>query len=504
MLLVTVGPTALGDIYNAASAIPNIIFEIVAGGAMAGLVVPLLAAPIAAGDREAVRQTASALLTWVLVILTPLGILVALLAGPVIGALDPTASPQQHAAGVTMLQVFAPMVPLYGLGIVLTGVLQAHRRFAWPALAPLLSSVTVMISYVIFAVVAGTKPDMSTVDTGEILILALGTMAAAGVLSGCLLIPVHRMGLRLRPTLHVEPEQRQLVSSLALAGMVTIGVQQLARLVAIKLGLAAGDGAYVIYTMAMTVFLLPWAVLAVPVATATYPTVATAYATGDEKTLRTTVSRTGRGVVLLSCLGAALLAAIAWPLAGLFLRGDAAQADALAVAVIAFAPGLIGYGLSALHQRTLYAVGAQKLGAVMIGVGWAVTIAASAAFSALLPLAQRAAALGLANSVGMTALGIALAVAVRRRCGPAATEKMARVTASGVAAAVAGGAASLALLWGIGPDTPGIWELAGLGMLSAAVAALAFALVVAVADRTEAAAAWARVARMLKRKGATA
>ena len=49
---------------------------------------------------------------------------------------------------------FSPMVPLYGLGIVLTGVLQSHRRFAWPALAPLLSSVTVMISYVIFAVVA--------------------------------------------------------------------------------------------------------------------------------------------------------------------------------------------------------------------------------------------------------------------------------------------------------------------------------------------------------------
>ncbi len=42
-----------------------------------------------------------------------------------------------------MLRVFAPQLPLYGVGIVLTGVLQAHRRFAWPVLAPLLSSVVV-------------------------------------------------------------------------------------------------------------------------------------------------------------------------------------------------------------------------------------------------------------------------------------------------------------------------------------------------------------------------
>jgi putative peptidoglycan lipid II flippase len=500
VLLVTVGPTALGDIYNAASAIPNIIFEIVAGGAMAGLVVPLLAGPIAAGDTEAVRRTASALLTWTLIILTPLAALLALLAGPVISALDPTASPEQHAAGVTMLQIFSPMVPLYGLGIVLTGVLQSHRKFAWPALAPLLSSITVMISYVVFAVVAGTNPELSTVDNGEIMILAVGTMLAAAVLSGCLLIPVRGLGLKLRPSLDIQPEQRQLVSSLALAGMVTIGVQQLSRLAAIKLGLAASDGAYVIYNTAMTVFLLPWAVLAVPVATATYPTVATAHATGDTQTLTATVSRTGRAVVLLSCLGTALLAAVAWPLSDLFLRNDPAQARALAVATIAFAPGLIGYGLSALHQRTLYAVGAQKLAAVMMGIGWTVTIAASVALSALLPLENRAAALGLANSIGMTALGIALAIAVRKRCGSPAIKGMSRVTAAGVAASIAGGAAALALLWSIRTQSPGIWALIGLGVMSTAMATLVFAVVAALADRTEALAAWAKLERLLRRR----
>jgi putative peptidoglycan lipid II flippase len=490
VLLVTVGPTALGDIYNAAAAIPNIIFEIVAGGAMAGLVVPLLAGPIAAGDREAVRRTASALLTWTLIILTPLAILLALLAGPILDALNSTATSAQHEAGVTMLRVFAPMVPFYGLGIVLTGVLQAHRRFAWPALAPLLSSITVMASYVLFAVVAGAGPDLSTVDTGELMILAVGTMLAAAVLSGCLLIPVAQLGLRLRPRVHIEPDQRRLVTGLAAAGMVTIGAQQIARLVAIKLGLAASDGAYVLYNTAQTVFLLPWAVLAVPVATATFPTVATAHVTGDHGELGQTVSRTGRAVILLSCLGAALLAAVAWPLSHLFLRKDPAQAAALAVAIIAFAPGLIGYGLSALHQRTLYAVGAQRFAAIGIGLGWAVTIAASFALSAFLPLEQRPMALGLANSIGMTVLGAALAVGVWRSAGKAALAGLPKAAAAGVAAATAAAAAGL-LIVNKGGTTPGIWVLIGQGMLSAGVAAAVFGLV-------------AMLTGVLRRRGATA
>ena len=54
-----------------------------------------------------------------------------------------------------MLRVFAPQLPLYGIGIVLTGVLQAHHRFAWPVIAPLLSSVTVMGAYLAYAAVDG-------------------------------------------------------------------------------------------------------------------------------------------------------------------------------------------------------------------------------------------------------------------------------------------------------------------------------------------------------------
>ena len=101
----------------------------------------MLAGGIAAGDREQVRRTASALLGWTLLVLTPLAV-----ADRAAGRADRPAAARRRrrrarsTLAARFLLVFAPQVVLYGIGIVLTGVLQAHRRFAGPALAPLLSS----------------------------------------------------------------------------------------------------------------------------------------------------------------------------------------------------------------------------------------------------------------------------------------------------------------------------------------------------------------------------
>ena len=58
-----------------------------------------------------------------------------------------------------MIRVFAPQVPLYGIGIVLAGVLQAHRRFLAAALAPLLSSLVVIGAYLLYGALARGRGD---------------------------------------------------------------------------------------------------------------------------------------------------------------------------------------------------------------------------------------------------------------------------------------------------------------------------------------------------------
>ena len=98
-------------------------------------------------DAEA-AQIASALLTWTVVLLAPASLIVALLAHPLtsmlLGGVPRCAQSAVVMVSTRMLVVFAPQILLYGLAVVLYGILQAHRRFTAPALAPVVSSVVVM------------------------------------------------------------------------------------------------------------------------------------------------------------------------------------------------------------------------------------------------------------------------------------------------------------------------------------------------------------------------
>jgi putative peptidoglycan lipid II flippase len=475
VLTLAVGQTDLGGVYASANAIPNIIFELVAGGAMAALVVPLLAGSVAAGDRQRVQETTSALLTWVLALLTPLGVLVALGADQVIRLVaGQNWSQDELAAGALMLRVFAIQIPLYGLGVVLIGVLQAHRKFAWPVIAPLLSSIVVIGTYIAFAVHDGAQADLARASTSGELILAVGTTLGVVVLSGCLLIPFSALKLRVRPRMRFDHPS---VRSLAISGLLTVVAQQLALLVALRLANATTDrGTALVLIVAQMVYLLPWAVLAVPAATAAYPTLAESAATGDDRTYRETLARTARGVILLSSLGAALLAGVAGP-AAQFLSRNADPAP-LAWGLAAFAPGLVGYGLAALLSRALYAQSRQKEAAIAFLLGWGTAALAMPILSAALPEQQRVAALGLGTSIGMTVLGAILVFQLRRT--GATMPGLARAGLAGLAAAVVGAAAGNGVRWLAGglPSAPAGVIALGAGSAVAVVAAFA---VVAVA-----------------------
>src|SRR5699024_5577577 len=111
-------------------------------------------------------RTASALLTWALTVLVPLALLIAVLARPIAAALlgpELDCGDQAISTAATMLTVFAPQVVLYGIGIVLSGVLQAHRRFLAAAVAPLLSSLVVIGVYLGYG--AWVAPQLSLQET---------------------------------------------------------------------------------------------------------------------------------------------------------------------------------------------------------------------------------------------------------------------------------------------------------------------------------------------------
>lgn len=410
-----VGATDVGDTYTRANTVPNIVFETVAGGALASSVVPLLAASADKGDREQALRTTAALLTWTVVLLAPVSVLGVLLAHPLMSLLTPAHVAGDRTRAVTvgarMLVVFAPQIVLYGVGVVLTGVLQAHRRFLGPALAPLLSSLVVASAYVVYAI--QTHADAPTLDTltkAQELTLSLGTTLGVAVLSLSLFLPMRRAGVPLRASLEFPPGVRRRAVRLALAGVAALAAQQLSLVVVLRLSYGGPEGTLVLYQLAWTVFLLPWAVLAVPLATSAFPSLVVAHEAGDEAAFGRIASTTTSRVLAVSALAAAALIAGAEPVARLLVlhaRGVESP-SALTHAVSAFAPGLIGYGLVAHVGRTLYACGRGRQAAVATVSGWIAVLAADLVLSAALSHASRLDALAWGNTIGMTVAGASL------------------------------------------------------------------------------------------------
>ncbi|HZE38145.1 MAG TPA: lipid II flippase MurJ, partial [Stackebrandtia sp.] len=246
-----VGIGGVLDVYNTAGRVPNILYEIVAGGALSSVVVPLVAGPLARRRPVLAERAASGLLTWALLILVPAAALVAAFAHPIMSLLDGSGDAERVALGAAMIRVFAPQLPLYGVGVVLTGVLHAHRAFAWPALAPLLSSLAVIGAYAWYgAVWRGST--VGGLDAAGWLVLSIGTTAATVAMTGCLLIPLRRIRFRWRPSVRFGSQLSRRVRAAAVAGGIGVAAWQVSLLLNLGLTNAGPTGTVAVYTIALT------------------------------------------------------------------------------------------------------------------------------------------------------------------------------------------------------------------------------------------------------------
>lgn len=475
----TVGTGCVGDAYTTANQLPNVVFEVVAGGALAAAVVPLLAGAVAQGDRARVSQTASALLSWTLLVLTPVAVLGVLLAPLLLRALaggHPACGRPLLDEGTAMLRVFMPQVVLYGVAVVLTGILQAHRRFLGPALAPLLSSLVVIVAYLLYAA-RGARP-LAGLTTGRSLILSLGTTVGVAALALPLLVPLRRCGLRLRPSLRFPSGAARRARGLAASGLAGLAAQQVALLVALRLANGGREGDVVILVVATAAFQLPWAVLALPVATAAFPELAARHTDRDERGFADVARRSVRVVLVLAAGAGGLLVLVAGPAARLLAQGAEGgdRVGALTSATRAFAPGLVGFALLALLGRALLARGDARTPAVATVAGWAVVAATDLVLVAATDL-PRPVALGVGNSVGMTVAGGLLLLGVRRAA-PLALQGIGRTGGASLLAAGAVAAATLLL-----PTLPGsLWGALGVGVVAGGFGLAGYLLLLRVLD----------------------
>jgi putative peptidoglycan lipid II flippase len=440
----TIGATCLGTAYYTANQVPNLVYELVLGGAMASVMVPVLAraAERSATDPEAraeVSQISSALLTWTLIILVPLALMVVVLAGPIAVVLNPVNPSAQcvHADVVattaSMLRVFAPQAVLYGLSVVLFGLLQAYRRFAGYALAPLVSSLVLISSYLAFVPLSKGLP-LGRLPLSAQLVLSGGATLgiAAMVLVG--IVPTWRLRLRLRPTLRFPPGIARRAGGLVAVGLAEMVVQEISGVAVIALANGRGEtGALVILGYASQVFSSLNAVLALSIVLSAFPVMSAR----DGPVFDRTCAGSTRAVVLMSCLGMAVTGAVTVPAAHVLAKAPG-QVSQLILAFALIAPGLVGAGVIANLTRALLALGQLKVAGFFLAGGGLLQLVAQVVLAEIVPPRLVVGALALGMTIGATGAAIPLVIVTRRIRGRAAVEGTGRATVAGTAAAAVG------------------------------------------------------------------
>jgi len=444
VLVVTavLGRGVLGDTYETANTVPNLLFELVAAGALQAVLVPTMVEVLDRDGRAAAERVAGAVLGGLVTLLGAVAAMAAVAAPWIMRAFTSGTDAATYDAkvelGTLFLWFFLPQVIFYAVGMVATAVLNSEHRFNIPAVAPAVNNLVVLATYATFwALRDGQAPSLELTAT-EKWVLAGGT--TLGVLAFTLLpaIAVVRSGFHLRPRVDWrDPTVRALGRRGAWAGgQLALSNVLLAAVLVLANGVAGG---LVTWTFAYAFFLLPFALFAVPVATTMFPGLARSHQRGRPAELGAAIERGVRTTVVLLIGAAAALAALAWPIVRIAAFGDARVGGLapLAHAVAAFAPGLAGYGLLYYLTRASYAVDDARTPFLATAAGTGIGVAAMIVASAWAPASERAAALAAGYGAAFLAATIVLAAALGHRLGadrPHPLPTVARVVAAGGAA----------------------------------------------------------------------
>ncbi len=438
------GTTYLGNTFQASNAVSNVLFELIAAGALSEVLVPTFVGLLDRGERAEAERLAGGVLGLALAVLGAVAV-VGVVAAPWLARLLSTgahgsgvAAGQQHLA-TFLLRFFVPQVLLYAIGAVAIAVLYARRRFVVTALAPIGNTVVMVAALLAFRFVHGSGAVSLHLTTGEKLLLAAaGTLGVAAFVA-VPVVAVGRAGFRLRPRLvRHDPEVARLMRLSGWTVLQHTGEGMLLG-AAIVLGNAVAGGV-VAYQVAFVFFLAPYAVLAQPIHTAILPELATdARHDLDEFATSVRWSLDSMATLVVPC--AAALVALALPAMHVvaFGRADTGGGVALLAAALAsLALGLYAYGSFFLLAAAFYALGDSRTPAL---TGLTSAAAGVVVMAVLVPLthgAARVAALGLGHTAayasGSLVLGWSLWRRVRRPVVPRALPRV-TVLAGGLAVA---------------------------------------------------------------------
>jgi putative peptidoglycan lipid II flippase len=443
------GVGLVNDAYNTSNTLPNIVYELLLGGVLTSVVVPLLVRA-QERDRDGGVGYAQRLATVAVVGLVGITLLAVLAAPLLTYAYGIRDDPAQVGLANWLARILLVEILFYGLGALATAVLNARGVFGPPAWAPVLNNVVVIATGLVFVAASGPGPlTPATITDTEVWLLGIGTTLGIAVQSVVLLPLLRKVGVPLRPRWGLRDAGLREAGTLGLWVVAYAAVSQVGVLVATNVANDAarrhglGSSAFAITSL---LFQMPYGIIGVALLTALLPRMSRAAVRGDTEgvvsdlSLGTRLSALGLLPVTagLVVLGPAL-ATVA------FARGNTTveQARGIGEALAVGAFGLLPMAVTLLQLRVFYATRDART-PTLLQVGMvAVRVPLLLLVPAVVDPQHVVAGLTVVTSLTYVAGWVLGDIALRRRLGTMRTRRtlltVARIAVVSAVAAVVGG-----------------------------------------------------------------
>jgi putative peptidoglycan lipid II flippase len=452
------------DTFFAAFRLPDLIFQLVAAGAVGSALIPIVAGLIATSERERAWRVVSTVINLMLVALAVMAVVLAIVAPVVVRAVTPGFDEIQLARTVELTRIMLLSPIFLALGAVATSVLNAGGRFAAAAIAPIVYNLAIIGGAVFLAPTLGVRG------------LALGVVCGS---LGHLLVQLRgldRLGFTYVPDVDLADTDARDALKLMAPRAIGLGAGQITFVVVTSLASNLGAGAITAYNIAFALLQIPIGVIGVPLGVVVFPSLSREVALGRVSEYVSLLTRALRLLLYVMLPLGGLLAILRRQAVTLLFgygRFDAASIDLTANALLFFVIGLAAHALIAVLARAFYA--RQDTRTPVAAAVLAVVVNTTLAVLLVGPLGLGGIALAIATAAWLEAL-ILLGLLARRLPGFGLAE-LGRVGLEAGLGTLIAGAVGVGVLYGIdgliGPD-PSKLALAAQGVFVAAAFGLTY------------------------------
>ena len=347
------GVTVFSSSYVVANNIPNMVYELVAGGVLSSVFIPIFIERLKRDGEADAWRVASYVFNLALVVLGLVAIVGTVWAEPFVRTQTFRISAQEAEVATRFFRFFAVQIVFYGAIAIVTGVLNSYRRFLAPAVAPIFNNLVVIATLLGFYLpFRETDPDLAV--TG----LAIGTTLGVVTMALVQVPSLFKVGLRYtaridlrHPALRAMGRKVLPIFGYVATNMVALSFRNAYAFEVSDKGPAALQYAWMFYQ-------LPYGIFAVSLATAIFPELSTAAAERDWDGFRDRFNKGLRATAMLILPLAALLVALAEPVIMLYRAGDFTADDVPLVAgvLLWWAVGLFSFAAYMYVLRAYYSL----------------------------------------------------------------------------------------------------------------------------------------------------